>query len=388
MIACLLLLAAAAAPSVAGLGPVSGSGSGSVEILSGTPRAPLMLLIGAPRGGAASTSTEEVRALILERIEADTAFYPVFLEEKLLVDCRGAIGCIVDRLPAEASRLMLLVALVDRAEGARLDVTLVDVPRAAGIASASRGDENVEVEIAQSAVLARRATLPLADVAELANSVREMFESQIRPLLEAEGKWRPFGALEIYSDRPGLELSIDGRAIGATQLGATRVADVSIGTRTIVVRDALGVEHAGVAEVRASSVSIVDLRAAAAPQVGRAVALWTGVGVAVVGAVITGIAASSAASRPQVICFRGAPDCTEDQSSFATAGATYGGGLAAPRNPGGVLLAPLGLSLVAAGGVSSLGIALFDDSDRVPWVEMLVGVVAGAATYGLCAALD
>lgn len=378
MIAALLFsTAAVAAPA----------GPGSAEVLIGEARAPLALLIGAPRAGAAWTSKEDVRALILERIEADTALYPVHLEEKLLIDCRGAIGCIVDRLPAETSRWMLLVALVDRAEGARLDVTLVDVPRALQVKRESSGDD-AEVAIAQQAVLARRATSPRADVAELATSVREMFEAQLRPLLEPEGKWRPFGALEIYSDRPGLELSIDGRSIGATLLGATRVADVAIGTRTVAVRDARGVEHSGIAEVRASSVSIVDLRVAAAPRVGRTIALWSGAGVAVVGAVITGVAISSAHGRPEAICFRGSPDCPGDPSMFTTTGASYEGGLVAPHNPRGVLFAPLGLSLIAAGGVSSLAIALFDGEDHVPWIEVLAGVAAGVATYGLCAALD
>ena len=56
-------------------------------------------------------------------------------------------------------------------------------------------------------------------------------------------------------------------------------------------------------------------------------------------------------------------------------------------NPGGVLIAPLGYSLVGTGAAFSVGSLLTGDNE-IPWIPVVVGLGIGALSYGLSTALN
>lgn len=351
--------------------------AGDAEALIMTPRAPIAVLIGAPRGQSTIAARSELVDAIRDRVDMDTAFRADAVPVSLLEECKGAIGCIADRLPRESASasLLLIVILVERSTGARLDVTLVDLLRARSVSAA----EDREVQIAQSAVLVRRPDLSIKDASELGPAVRALFEVELRGVFDARGGWRPFGSVEIAASRPGLEVSIDGARVGVTSAGTTRVADVPVGGHRLVI----GGEPSSV-EVRAASVSAVGVLDAP-PSPTRRIAMWSGVGAAVIGGAVVVAAAARSSGMPARVCFRGAPDCTEGQE-FASVSASYGGGLAAPANLGGVRFAPLGFGLIAAGATCAVSTLLFGDEGDDPWPQIAAGVVAGAVGYGLSAA--
>jgi len=104
--------------------------------------------------------------------------------------------------------------------------------------------------------------------------------------------------------------------------------------------------------------------------------MWSGAGLAAAGtAVLTYSLLHS--EDPQLLPCPGG-ECAGVGRTFST----FGGG------ESGILIAPLGYSLIGAGAAFSLGTLLYGEEWEMPWIQIAAGVLVGGASYAISAALN
>jgi hypothetical protein len=218
--------------------------------------------------------------------------------------------------------------------------------------------------------------------------LRKLFLEEFRPEFEARGDWDPYGQLAIEGTQPGIRIDIDHRAIGTTKPVHTIVGAISAGPHTVVLSGDPRYEPAEqLVTIERGKVEYVTIdlakRKSVVVRTMRGVVTWSGVGLAVAGAAITGYALEQAATQPkQLVCI---PQCS---SQFIGAGVNRSSMPTAGNPNMGIPLAPLGYSLGAMGLVWALGTPFLSDDDSIPWLPLSGGVAIFAASLLLSLALN
>lgn len=123
------------------------------------------------------------------------------------------------------------------------------------------------------------------------------------------------------------------------------------------------------------------------PAPGLRIAVIAGGGVIALGGIaLAAVGIARALGAQRIGCIGDAVDCPRAGSpSFGYDGSAGPSTSLKDAEPGGVRMAPLGFSLLTAGGVFSLGTLLFGEESDVPWIQLVAGFAAGAAVYGVIA---
>ena len=117
----------------------------------------------------------------------------------------------------------------------------------------------------------------------------------------------------------------------------------------------------------------------------RPALLWTGVGVAAVGAAIV-VAGLVVPVKSELVQICAADETCDEPQRFARS-SDYFSARETADGGSGPLVVPLGYSLMATGGAWSLT-ALLSDEPRVPWWAIVLGTVVGGAAYGISEAVQ
>jgi hypothetical protein len=308
-------------------------------------RSPVALIVSGELG---AVRRDDVVGLLDELFDRHTGLEVRYLGDvaPIVQDCRGAVGCIAARVAREARPRYVMMIF---SRGA----VLLDPDRDLELRTEWRGLTSAEEWRAQLGAL---------------------LHTHLRSELESAGLWENLGGVDWSCDAAGMAISVDGRTIGTTQPGVTRIEGLQAGRRTFEIShpdyESFRVDH----EVVAGEVTTISTPPLAPLSRRRteAALLWSGVGLAGAGAALITYAIVHSAQSPVVLC-------TEQSCP---------GGPAFESLPGGVLTAPLGYSLVATGGVLSLG-SLWTGADEPDmWILLGVSVAAGALSYGLSAAFN
>jgi hypothetical protein len=380
-------------------------------------------LLGTPTGEVARTSSSEVIRMFSEVLRKETDFNVQLLDAAVMIECRGKLGCIslkarardydpaarpsengqvlpyrehVRRLKEEKvpyPRYLLVISNVTlEGEEDRMTAVLVDTDRALNLfhdASRKVSDwqDDVEARINSSAVLIPPIKVNVRDADETRSFLERLVVQDFRAFFESGGHWRPYGELVIEGPEPGLGVSIDGDTVGATQPGTTRILQMLPGTHRVELVHPDYAPFQQDVTVTAGAAARIDARPArlAGSAAGlHAVVFWGGIATAIAGAALVGVAVTNP-SDVTTACFE-AEDC-QSNSAFLAFGHNDQSELARDVNPGSVLIAPLGYSLVGTGAAFSLG-SLLTDENEIPWLPVVVGLGIGALSYGLSVALN
>lgn len=306
------------------------------------------------------------------------------LDPQVLDRCEGPrrfscwLDAVRERRPEAA--IAYLVTLTIHGEGAldRLAVMTVDVEAAqARRADVDRSDsgweEELENTIFEEAVVVEVGQIPRGEPPAAVHFFETLFGERLGQTFEQRGHWAPNGAVSLRTDRPDLEIRLDGRPIGRTIPGEARIEGLREGSRTLTLMDGSEkIAEAKVEIVRGQTTSVEAILGQAPRETPwKGVTMWSGVGLAAAGAAVTVWSLTASGDVTYASCAD--PGCSGSERSFTRLG--------------GALAAPLGYSLAVAGISSSLGTLLVDE-DELLWVPVLVGVVLGSLSYGLSAVLD
>jgi hypothetical protein len=288
-------------------------------------------------------------------------------------------------------RVLLVVSIATRADGAdRVGAMLVDTDHAlstyAELREARTPTETIENRVFETAVLAPGAVVRPGDTAALARFFDAAFDGPFRAPLEQAGHWDARGRLRLEAP-PGLLVELDGRPVGQTGAAPTVLTGLRAGDRSLGLTDPSGAYEpwsapAAIGAGQELRVTAELSRAGSALRgVTRGTAWWGGAVLMAAGGALTVWGAAGGSDWRDVSDAEPSPRFTtfcDLLGSAASPCATAGGQ---------VKVAPLGYGLALAGGTWMAG-AWLDEGRDGPWLPMLIGVAAGAAAYGLSAALD
>lgn len=408
-----LLLAATGGPS--------GSEEPRIRVAE---RSPVAIVVHSPTGESGQVGFSDVIRAIDERVKRYTDLEPQTVDSALFSGCEGRLSCLVrvtrrdyqrERLrlgdgryaPYSKHRMrlreegivvpgyMLIVTHVavqgrpDRVVAHFFNTDLAlqvyhEAPRRPGWADA------VEDQVLEQAVLAemRQPELLPSGVDAFAES---LFTEHLRPVLAARGHWLPFGTVEVRDAPAGGSVEVDGRTVGVTREGSTRLEEVPPGAHQVRIRhpdyqdlEASVVVETGRTALVQGKMKIDRSRSSAGPQV----VFWSGAALAAAGLGVLVYAVASDSGARTVCVGDGADFCTE--GTRFQAGSIRGSdpGVLDPGPGGGVLLAPLGYSMLGSGLIMSVGSKTFEKKSEFPWWSVGIGLAAGAAAYGISAAVD
>lgn len=361
-------------------------------------RSPIAVVVAAPTGDEARVRSSELIRVVDELLRARTDLALQLVEASALADCQGRLVCLVEKVGdgtatdrAPPSFLLVLSNVTRAGEADRLSAQLVDVARAqTTLAHAARGGavdawrEQAEATLNEEALSTERAAI--ADLTAAQRVLTEWLERRFAPTLQAADHWEPYGEVVVVTERAGLELRVDGQAVGTTQAGRTRVTEVRAGPRVLaLVGPMIERYEATVTVVRGEPVVLEPELTSARPAApARDAVIISGAVLAAAG-VMAGVFALAAADGDVVShCFQGTPGCADGTAFVGSGASTARAAQLEPVGTGGVLLLPLGYSLLGAGAVWTVGAWLSDD--EVPWVPVLVGIGVGTLAYAVSAA--
>lgn len=391
-------------------------------------RAPLAFLLFTPTGEAGVVSSSVLIRAVNERVERDTDLFVTQLDPLEAAECAGRLACIAKKARPDYNRLqyelgngemapfaehqayvakkklaypkyLMVLSNITGGERDRLGVTLLDTdvalatihtidPRRPG------ATQELEVRLRQDAVLGEPQWGEVASAAEAERFLSDVFANHLRRRLDDAGHWRPYGTVELLTTQPGLEVRWDGEPVGVSQGGPVRLLGVRAGAHTLSLthpelrayETEVAVARDGVVQLRPELVPAVDPTARAM----RLGLMYGGLGMVAAGGAVTAVALAKQDGDVLTVCptFDGKSDC--GGSGFISTGYDPGAapGFGADVNPGGVLMAPLGYSMVATGAVWSLGTLLFGDDEHIPWIQAVAGLAVGGLSYGLSHALN
>lgn len=359
-------------------------------------RTPIAVVVGSPTGENARVRSSEVIRLVSEQLRAHTDFTLQLVEPNVLADCKGRLLCLVEKVGGAGSRaeappyLLVFSNLAREGEADRLSAQLIDVERAHDTIERGRSSREawvaeVEATLNDGATATERAAV--GDVADAERVIAEWFEHRFARDFEASGHWDPYGEVVITTQREGLEISFDGQSVGATARGRTRIGELRAGTRTLVLVGPTIDRFEVAVNVQAGAVTEISPEVSSTGGAGPLRdAVWvSGAAMAVAGVVVSAVALASHDGDVLTSCFVGTAGC-EAGSGFETSG--FDGGAAATldaANPGGVLMLPLGYSLVSAGAIWTVGALFFSEEDELPWLPVVIGAGVGVLAYTLSA---
>ena len=204
----------------------------------------------------------------------------------------------------------------------------------------------------------------------------------------SRGDWWPNGKIEVRTNwMPPFQVGVDDRRVRTATAATTVVGPVATGAHRITVESGTTRVQRTVSVDMGSQV-ILHLEDEARLDMGfdeRPLLLWTGVGLAAVGLVVT-VAGLAAPVQTEVLQVCTASTSCSDSSEFARV-SDYFSSRESPGDGSGPLVVPLGYSLALTGGAWALT-SLLSDDPNVPWWAVVLGVAAGGAAYGLSEALQ
>ncbi|MFO0726130.1 MAG: hypothetical protein U1E65_20270 [Myxococcota bacterium] len=359
-------------------------------------RLPLALVVGTPTGESAQARSSDVIRLISDHVREHTVFVTDPLEPTLLVECKGRLLCLLQKVQelGRVPRYLLVVSNVTRqGEADRISAQLLDVERALDIVkrASHTGDDweaEVEASLNDNSTTTGRATV--AGASDAARVIQEWFSLRFQPVLEEAGFWEAWGEVIVETPLAGLEITVDGAPVGATLSGETHIQEVRAGPRQIVLEGPSVERFQAQLEVqRGVSVRLKpDLQVLGSAKDVRTVVIIGGAVTAAVGLALSAVAIARHSGGLETYCFQGsAAGCSAGSGFESTSFSASKAAKLEPVNPSGLLLLPLGYSLLGAGASWSLG-TLFSSSDDVPWIPLAIGAGIGIAAYGISAAVS
>ncbi len=401
---------------------LAGAPDDPTHLIAVQERVPFAFLLNTPTGGTARTSSSEIIRFVTDTLRRDTSFAVQLVDGDVVKTCQGELTCLVlasrrdyersallrpdgspipyrehvrrmaERESGYARYLLVLsnITVPDRPD--RVSASLIDTDLALAEyheADHSRPEwkERVETRISTAAMPKGTLRAEVDGNADAAQFVERLVRQDFAPLFEASGHWQPYGSIDLVTDAEGLEIVLDGRSVGSTQGGRTRLTKLLPGTRAISVRHpdyttvdtSVTVRRGEIATAKVDPILILSEADATI----RPIVFYSGIGLAAVGVGLLVFAAVRQDGDVRTVCFDG--PCPSGR--FQTLGYDPNAAVADAEsvNPNGVLVAPLGAALLTGGAAFTLGTSLFDESS--PWWSVLAGVVAGGAVYGLSAAL-
>ena len=287
----------------------------------------------------------------------------------------------------DASHFLLVRLLpLPRADRALVLIWLVDLQRAAqGLAGvpASR----VEAWLLRRATVRRRVEVTWGDGA-LERAFEQLWDDN-QKRLRRSGFWWPNGSIRVATDwLAPFRLSIDGDAVRTATSAKVVLPRVAAGMHRVGLESADGfVERTVTVEMGRQAILHVGIDEVQPHRVqdDRPLVLWSGVGVAAVGASVL-IAGLAVPVKSELVQLCRASDGCDRPSRFARS-SDYFTARTEPDGGRGPLVVPLGYSLMIAGGAWALSAALSDEPP-VPWWAVLLGGVLGGAAYGISEAVQ
>ncbi len=370
---------------------------GEPQVLNVQERVPLMLVVSTPTGQVAETSKSELIRITSDLIKRHTDFFPQDLDELVVEDCKGRLTCLALKSrrseAPDQPRYLLLVSNVSVAEQAdRISLTLVDLATAVRIhrdaARRPGWQDEVEATISEQAVLGPPLRSEVRDAQEAATFLATAFTRDLAAKLEEAGHWEPYGDIEIACEVEGAAIKLDGESVGVTGADTTVLAGTTPGTRTIEIEHPGYLPFRTTVDVSRRQTAHVDAALGVVQTNGvgvvRQATIWGGVALGAAGIAIA-IVGITKHGDAQTSCF--APcDTGSEFLSFGYDPSRVGS--TQQVNPSGVAIVPLGLAFAGAGLTWSLGTWLLGREDDVPWIQLLVGLAVGGATYGLSVLAD
>lgn len=389
-------------------------------------RQPLALLLSTPSGVGGQTRTSHLLDAVTRLAQAHTDFFVQTLSTQKSAECEGRLACIVQQARPDYQRIqydlgngdvapfsehldylkqksvvypkyLLVLTSISGERSDRLAVTLVDTNRVLAVIH-ERGPVRedtataIALGIREDALLVEPQWHEVTSAEQATAFLARTFGQDLRAQFDPAGHWQPYGTIEIVTDRGGHEIHLDGVAVGSTNPGRTHLTGVSAGGHQVRLsapglhpwRSKVEVPAQGIATLKATVLVASNPQALAARQITQ----WSGVGLMLAGVVITSVAVASQDPGVVTYCVQGTQNCAGDRFTSInydpSQAPTTGRGL----NPDGVLLGPLGYSLMLTGTAWSLATLLFDDDTEMPWWQIGAGLAVGALSYGLSAALN
>lgn len=390
------------------------------ELIDVGERTPLAFVLTTPTGAPARTRSSDLIRLIDIGARTHTSLALRSADDALAQGCRGRLLCLVLRLRPDYERdtlregsrvrpyadhlqdlaargvayprhLLLVTNVTREGQPDRLSAQLIDTDRALrAYHEASRDDEYWEADV-EAAINEDAPSSPSTEVSDLRAAedfVTALFERHLRPSLETGGVWSPFGAIDLDVGIAGISILLDGQTVGVTAAGGTRLVGVLPGSRSLQLEGLeVGSAPERVEVVRGAVVQVtpdLEARATGSYATTHLVLEIAGAAAVVAGGVALAVAAGTPDNQLRTYCVEGLlPGCSSS-TSFATSG--YDPTLGAQPNGAGVQLAPLGVGLLVGGLAWGAGTLLFVDEGDLPWIPLLVGAVAGGATFAVMSA--
>jgi len=286
------------------------------------------------------------------------------------------------------ARFLVLVTLLPQGDKTRLSAILIDVDEGLDLLIREHGKTGadaaaeLEARFQETAVIARPSPATVSGEDEALAYVEKLFSQDFRPMFEQRGAWATLGTIDVKTNVDGAEIRLDGALVGTSRPGVTRLEDARAGPRVVSLA-ASGYAPVEIPiQVRAKAITEVEANLDASGTglaAARTMIFWGSLGVAAAGATMVVASIVGAGTQTnQFLCVHpnGQPTC--DQSSWLRFGS---GDTPQEQIAGsGLAIAPLGLGLMAGGGVTALGSELVED-DGIPWISIATGAVLSVATY-------
>jgi hypothetical protein len=305
--------------------------------------------------------------------------------------CRqlGSFSCWADAAasgPEPPPRLLLIFASHPAGRGPDLvQATLIDVPRAIELESSSQSNERKEDRIFAQAVKTVPGSVRIDDRAELLLYFKGLFGRELADWLRP---YPPFAALGIRGTTPGTSIELDGQVVGVAKLGEVSIEGLEPGSHHLRLLEGSRAIGEGEVELSSNARVVFDNITPSRVDLGeRSGGPFWGLGAAsgAAGAILIAIALASHGGVVEVApCL---PSRCNVPSQFLSSDQLGPhSGLAGAS--GGVLVAPLGYSLLLSGATLALA-PLVDRSAALPdWLWFAIAAGAGGLAYGLSAALN
>ncbi|MBK6685066.1 MAG: hypothetical protein IPG45_11420 [Deltaproteobacteria bacterium] len=390
-------------------------------------RRPLAFIMFTPSGDTGATRSSEIIRWVSELFDQHTDFRLERRDADEAVECAGRLGCLAELVRADYQReglrlengsygpyadhlnklkekkavypqYLLIVSKVADEDVDRISLTLLDTDAALEVIhEADRKKDgwrrDAEARVAQVAPVAKERSVEAKSEDEARRFIEDRIRGELRRRFEDEGHWEPYGIVELQCPVAGVAIKLDGTTVGTTRAGQTRLLNVLEGRHQLAFEspDFRPDERTVEVKRRETTQQRVDLMPlTSTSSTLRTATLWGGVGVAALG--LGAVAFAVFRADPDVVTYcpvvGEGGDCGGSQ--FITFGydtdpvPTFNEEV----NPGGLMIAPLGLSLVGMGATWALGTLLFGTEEDLPWPQIVAGVLVGAAGYGVALALN
>lgn len=343
-----------------------------VRVLTVQERAPLETVILTPAHRLPEEMSQASAAEVLGRLFREHTDLDVDPQDAAAIDDRcpkGGLACLADM---GGSQLLLVVSLIAEDDThARLTALLLD---AAAARNRPKGDRQDPDDLIRRTAVLWRMQPVLATAKELPSILSAMMERELRPVLEARGHWDPFGTIELSTNAKDAVVSIDERTVGRVSGPRVRIEGLRAGSRSVGLTAGNEDSSSARVDVRARgsaelTLNVIDdsMRVSRTLRDGM---FYGGGGLAIAGVALT---VAGFATSPSSYSVCSGPDDPCGNARFARAG--------------GVPIAPLGYSLAGLGAAWLAG-ALLGDRDRMPWMELGIGVAVFTASFALSLALE